>query len=67
MSKLLSKKKGIRVPAGPSNGMLKGQAANQQKPGVTSQEHSRAKTKGAVRGGKTKMFGKQTAKPAKPC
>lgn len=67
MSKILSEKKGVKVQAGPSNVMLKGQASNPQKAGVTSQEHSRTKSKGAVRGGKTKMFGKQTAKPAKPC
>lgn len=66
-SKQKSMKKGPKINAGPSGVMLKGQASNTQKPGVTSQEHSRTKSKGAVRGGSTKMFGKQTANTAKPC
>lgn len=65
-SKLISSKAGPKVPAGPAGKMMKGQATGPQKPGVTSQEQSRAKTKGCAKGGTTKMFGKQTAKAAKP-
>lgn len=64
--KQLSMKKGSKVAAGPSGKMMQRQAANPQKPGVTSQEHSASKTKGAVRGGSGKMVGKQTVKAAKP-
>jgi hypothetical protein len=65
-NKQLSMKKGVGVQAGPSGKMMQGQATGQQKPGVSSQEHSRTKSKGPVKGGTTKMFGKQTVKPVKP-
>lgn len=64
-NKQLSMKKGAGVKGG-SAPMMEGQASNQQEPGVTSQEHSRTKTKGPVKGGSTKMFGKQTVKAVKP-
>jgi hypothetical protein len=66
-NKQLSMKKGVKVPAGPSGKMMQGQATGQQKPGVSSQEHSRTKTKGPVKGGNGHMFGKQTVKTQKPC
>lgn len=65
-NKQLSMKKGAGVPAGPSGKMMHRQASGPQKPGVTSQEHSGSKSKGPVKGGSTKMFGKQTVKAAKP-
>lgn len=65
MTKQRSMKRGKAIPTGGKK-MLQGQAANAQKPGVSSQEHSRAKTKGPVRGGTTKMFGKSGAKNQKP-
>lgn len=65
-NKQLSMKKGVKVPAGGSGKMMQGQATGQQKPGVTSQEQSRTKTKTPVKGGSTKMFGKQTVKTLKP-
>lgn len=65
-TKQLSMKRGSKIPTGGSGKMMQGQASNAQKPGVTSQEHSRSKTKGAVKGGSGKMFGKQTAKTLKP-
>ena len=65
-NKQTSMKKGTKIQAGPSGKMMQGQASNAQKPGVTSQEHSRSKTKGAVKGGNTKMFGKQTVTAVKP-
>lgn len=66
-SKQLSIKKGSgSIKAGPSGKMMQGQASNAQKPGVSSQEHSRAKTKGPVKGGSGKMVGKQTVKALKP-
>ena len=64
-NKQLSIKKGAGVKGG-SGKMLQGQASGQQKPGVSSQEHSRTKTKGPVKGGSAKMVGKQTAKALKP-
>lgn len=65
-NKQLSMKKGTKVPAGPSGVMMKGQATGQQKPGVSSQEHSRTKTKGMIKAGGNKMVGKQTVKAVKP-
>lgn len=65
-NKQISMKKGSKIQAGPSGKMMHGQATGQQKPGVTSQEQSRTKTKGPVKGGTTKMFGKQTVKAVKP-
>lgn len=59
-------KSGVAVKAGPSGKMQQRQFTGQQKPGVSSQEHSKSGGLGA-KGGTTKMFGKQTAKPAKPC
>lgn len=64
-NKQLSMKRGTKV-AGGSSSMMKRQAAGPQKPGVSSQEHSATKSKGAVRGGSTKMFGKSGSKPLKP-
>jgi len=64
-NKQLSMKKTTFAKAGPSGKMMQGQATGQQKPGVTSQEQSRSKSKSAPAGGKTKMFGKQTVKPQK--
>lgn len=65
-NKQLSMKKGTKVQAGPSGKMMQGAATGQQKPGVTSQEHSRTKTKGPVKGGNGHMVGKQTVKAVKP-
>lgn len=65
-NKQLSMKSKKMVFPGGSGKMMKGQASNAQKPGVSSQEHSRSKTKGPVKGGSTKMAGKGSAKPAKP-
>lgn len=65
-SKQISMTKKGSVPAGPSGKMMQGQATGTQKPGVTSQEQSRSKDKTPVKGGTTKMFGKQGVKPAKP-
>lgn len=65
-SKQLSIKKGSGLKLGGSGKMQQGQASGQQKPGVSSQEQSRSKTKGPVKGGSGKMFGKSSAKPAKP-
>lgn len=65
-NKQLSMKRGTKVAAGPSGTMMQRQGAGPQKAGVTSQEHSGAKSKGAVRGGSTKMFGKSGVKAAKP-
>lgn len=66
-TKQLSMKKGSTVPgAGPSGKMMQRQASGPQKPGVSSQEHSAKKSKGPVKGGSTKMFGKQTVKAVKP-
>lgn len=64
-NKQLSKKSGTKIPTG-GNAMMKGQASGPQKPGFTSQEHSRTKSKGPVKGGTTKMFGKSTAKKQTP-
>lgn len=58
-------KSGMKVPAGGSGKMMQGQASNAQKPGVTSQEHSRSKG-GKPHGGSTKMFGKSSVKTQKP-
>jgi hypothetical protein len=65
-NKQLSMKSEKMINAGPSGKMMKGQATGQQKPGVTSQEHSRTKTKGPVKGGNGHMVGKQTVKALKP-
>jgi len=65
-TKQLSMKRGKPIPAGGSNVMLKGQATGAQKPGVSSQEHSRTKSKACAKGGTTKMFGKSGANPQKP-
>jgi len=64
--KTISKKPGMKVSGGPSGKMMQGQASNAQKPGVSSQEHSRSKTKGPVKGGNGKMFGKSGAGKLKP-
>ena len=64
-NKQLSKKAGKAIPTG-GNKMMKGQATGQQKPGVSSQEQSRTKSKGFAKGGNTKMFGKSTSKSQKP-
>lgn len=64
-NKQLSVKRGSKIPTGGSN-MMQRQASGAQKPGVTSQEHSAKKSKGAVRGGSTKMFGKSGAGRVKP-
>lgn len=66
-NKQLSMKKGSTIPnEGPSGKMMKGQHTGTQKPGVSSQEKSGGKG-GGVKGGTTKMFGKQTSKAVKPC
>lgn len=64
-NKQLSMKKGSKVPAGGSGKMQQRQFTGQQKPGVSSQEHSKSGGNGA-KGGSTKMFGKQTVKAVKP-
>lgn len=64
-NKQLSMKKGKAIPTG-GNKMMHRQASGPQKPGVTSQEHSGTKSKGAVKGGSTKMFGKSGSKNLKP-
>lgn len=64
-NKQLSKKSGTKIPTG-GNRMLRRQGAGPQKPGVTSQEHSGAKSKGPIKGGTTKMFGKTSVKTQTP-
>lgn len=64
-NKQLSMKKGTGVKGG-STKMQQGQATGQQKPGVSSQEQSRTKTKGFAKGGGNKMVGKQSVKALKP-
>ena len=64
-NKQISKKSGKKIPTG-GKGMMQGQATGPQKPGFTSQEQGRAKSKGPAKGGTTKMFGKQTAKNQTP-
>lgn len=63
-----NKSKGVKsttgAKAGPSGKMMHRQFTGAQKPGVSSQEHSKSGGAGA-QGGNTKMFGKQTVKPAK--
>lgn len=66
-----NKSKGVKstsgAKAGPSNVMLGRQHTGTQKPGVSSQEQGKeGKMSYAAKGGTTKMFGKQAAKPAKP-
>ena len=65
-SKSVSKGKGEKIKAGPSGTMMHRQGTGPQKPGVSSQEHSGKKSKGAVRGGSTKMAGKSKVQPARP-
>lgn len=65
-TKQLSIKKGSKIQAGPAGKMMQGQATGQQKPGVSSQEQSRTKTKGGVKGGSGHMFGKSGSKQLKP-
>jgi hypothetical protein len=65
-NKQLSMKKGSKIQAGPSGKMMQGQATGPQKPGVSSQEHARTKSKGMIKGGGNKMVGKQSVKPLKP-
>lgn len=65
-NKSISRKAGTKVPAGPSGKMMHGAATGPQKPGVSSQEQSRTKSKGPVKGGSGKMFGKQSVKTLKP-
>mgnify|MGYP004446390399 CR=1 FL=1 len=50
--------------SGGKSSMMKRQFTGTQKPGVSSQEHS--KSGGMAKGGTTKMFGKQTVKPLRP-
>lgn len=64
-NKQLSMKRGKSIPTG-GNKMMQGQASGAQKPGVTSQEHSRSKSKAAPKGGSTKMFGKSGSKNQTP-
>lgn len=64
-NKQLSKKAGTKIPTG-GNKMMKRQGTGPQKPGVSSQEHSGAKSKGPAKGGTTKMFGKSTVKTQTP-
>lgn len=64
-NKQLSMKRGAKIPTG-GNKMMQGQATGPQKPGVTSQEHPRTKSKGCAKGGTTKMFGKSGSKTQKP-
>ena len=63
-----NKSKGVKSASGAKGGstsMQKRQFTGQQKPGVSSQEHSKSGGIGA-KGGSTKMFGKQTVKAVKP-
>lgn len=64
-NKQLSMKKGSGAKGG-STKMMQGQATGQQKPGVSSQEQPRTKSKGFAKGGGNKMVGKQTVKSLKP-
>lgn len=64
VNKDAKKRAGVPVKGG-STSMQKQQFTGTQKPGVSSQEHSRSSGTGA-KGGNTKMFGKQTSKAAKP-
>lgn len=62
-----NKSKGVKSASGAkggSTGMQHRQFTGAQKPGVSSQEHSKSGGT-AAKGGTTKMFGKQTVKPAK--
>lgn len=65
-NKQLSMKKGTAIQAGPSGKMMQGQATGQQKPGVSSQEHSRSKTKGPVKAGPSGVMTGQKVKALKP-
>jgi hypothetical protein len=64
-SKMMSSKSKTFVKGG-STGMFGKQSAVKQKSGTTATSGSKAKWPGKL-GGSGKMFGKQTAKPAKPC
>lgn len=65
-SKVISKSHSFNGAKGGSTAMLKRQSTGQQEAGVSSQEPKGSGGKFA-KGGTTKMFGKQTVKPAKPC
>ena len=64
-SKVLSKSHSFSGAKGGSTGMMKRQYTGQQEAGVSSQEHSKGGG-GFAKGGSTKMFGKQSVKPAQP-
>ncbi len=64
VNKDAKKKAGVAVKGG-STPMMKQQFTGTQKPGMSSQEHSKSSGTGA-KGGNTKMFGKQTVKAVKP-
>lgn len=64
-NKQLSSKTKKFITAG-SGKMIQGQATGPQKPGVSSQEHSRTKSKTCAKGGTTKMFGFTGSKPQTP-
>ena len=65
-SKVLSKAHSFSGAKGGSTSMLKRQFTGQQPSGVTSQEPKK-ESGGFAKGGSTKMFGKQSVKPAKAC
>lgn len=64
VNKDAKKRAGVPVKGG-NTAMQKRQFTGTQKPGVSSQEHSKSSGDGA-KGGSTKMFGRQSAKPQKP-
>lgn len=64
-----NKSKGVKSASGAKGGstsMQHRQFTGPQKAGVSSQEQTGSGGGYAAKGGKTKMFGKQTVKPAKP-
>lgn len=64
-NKNASKRAGTPIRGGKGS-MQKQQHTGQQKPGVTSQESGASPSGIAAKGGKGKMFGKQTSKALKP-
>jgi hypothetical protein len=64
VNKDAKKRAGVAVKGG-NTSMMKQQFTGTQKPGMSSQEHSKSSGDGA-KGGNTKMFGKQKVKAAKP-
>lgn len=67
-SKVISKGKGLKIPAGPANGMIHGhQHAGKQLPGQTGTSRTGVNKKfEADAGGKGGMFGRQSVDAVKP-